>query len=266
MVCLVRIGMVEVVPLLDAVGAPELDELYPGVSNSAWEPYRVLYPDLFDDTRWRVPCNSYLMRSAGTTALVDTGLGKFDPFGVPERACGLLPALADHGVGPADIDTVFITHLHPDHVGSNEEFRAARFVLHRQAAATAHERADRPHIQRCVLPLLEEGRVDEIEDGAEVLPGVMAVELAGHDPGHTGLRIGSDAILIGDAVPHPAFLDNPDWPFVADEDSARCELTRRALLEEVTDSGKLVLCGHYPGSGIGRVTREEGRVVWKETA
>ncbi len=38
------------------------------------------------------------------------------------------------------------------------------------------------------------------------------------------------------------------------------------LLDEVTDTEKLLICSHYPGSGIGLVTREDGRIVWKEAA
>jgi glyoxylase-like metal-dependent hydrolase (beta-lactamase superfamily II) len=178
----------------------------------------------------------------------------------------LLTALAEHGVRRTDIDTVFLTHVHVDHIGWNTEFGTARFLCHPAAVEAARERADRPHIQRCVLPLVEAGRVEKVVDGTEVAPGVVAVELAGHDAGHTGLRIGSEAILVADSFPHPAFLDQPDWAFIADSDAAQCQKTRRTLLNEVTDTEKLLICSHYPGSGIGLVTREGGLVVWKEAA
>ena len=259
-----RVGHVEILALRDAVGAVGgLGDLFPGSSSEAWEPYRALYPDLFDDGRWHVACTSYLVRAEGHLLLVDTGLGGHDFYDEPALSQGLLPALAQHGVEPADIDTVFLTHLHIDHVGSTTAFPSARFLLHRDAVSAARKRADLPHIPRCVLSVLREGRVDEIEDGTEVMPGVVAVELEGHDAGHTGLRIGTEAIVVGDAAVHPAQLDQPEWQFVPDADAERCASTREALLEEVADTGVLVISSHYPGSGIGRVTRSDGRVIWE---
>jgi Metallo-beta-lactamase superfamily len=37
----------------------------------------------------------------------------------PESEGGLLPGLAELGVGPDDVDVVFLTHIHIDHVGWN---------------------------------------------------------------------------------------------------------------------------------------------------
>jgi glyoxylase-like metal-dependent hydrolase (beta-lactamase superfamily II) len=261
----VRVGDIEIVPVLDAVGLLELDEYYPGVSAEQWEPYRVLYPEVFDGFRWRLLCASYLIRSGGVTLLVDTGLGKFDLFDSVELVGGLVPALAEHGVDPEQIDIVFLTHLHIDHIGSNTEFPRARFALHRKALAAAPRRADRPHIAESVLPLIDAGRLDGIDDGTELAPSVTMLALGGHDEGHAGLRLGPDAILVADAAGHPALLDEPEWPFVGDGDPTRSAATRRSLLDEVLGRDTLVICGHYPGTGIGRVTRaEDGRVVWRE--
>jgi glyoxylase-like metal-dependent hydrolase (beta-lactamase superfamily II) len=143
-------------------------------------------------------------------------------------------------------------------------FPRARFLLHPDAVAAARSRSERPSIQRCILPLLERGLVDELADGAEVVPGVTAIALPGHDPGHIGLRIGIAAVLIADAAVHPALLDQPQWLYEYDEDAARAAETRRALVAELADAGTLTVCGHYPGGGVGRVTRREARVVWEQ--
>lgn len=259
-----KIGEIEIVPVLDAVGTLPLDEFYPGVPADAWEPYRGLYAEVFDGSDWRLRCLSYLIRVGGRNVLVDTGLGEFELFERVERKGELVPQLAEQGVAPEQIDTVFLTHLHIDHIGSNLEFTRARFAMHRDAVAAARERADSQHVQQCVLSLLDAGRVDEIEDGTELAPGLTALSLEGHDQGHTGLRLGSEAILIADAVGHPALFDQREWPFVGDLDPGRTAATRRALLDEVVDKDTLVICGHYPGSGIGRVTREDEWVVWTE--
>lgn len=261
-----RLGEIEIVPVLDAVGVVPLGEYYPGISAEQWEPYRALYPDVFEGPGWRLRCASYVIRSAGVTLLVDTGLGRYDLFGSAELVGGLVPALAEQAVEPELVDTVFLTHVHVDHIGSNLEFRRARFAMHPGAVAAASGRADRPHIAESVLPLIDAGRIDAIDDGAELAPGVTTLALEGHDEGHTGLRLGSEAVLIADAAGHPALLDQPDWPFVGDGDRARSAATRRALVDEVLGTETLVICGHYPGSGIGRLETRNGRVTWVEAS
>jgi glyoxylase-like metal-dependent hydrolase (beta-lactamase superfamily II) len=263
----VRIGEIELVPLLDARGSiGRMETMYPSVPPHAWEPYRALYPELFDDQSWRPPNHCYLVRSGGQTILVDTGLGEYELLDVVETAGGLLPALAAQGVSPSEIDLVFITHVHIDHVGTNRAFPEARFAMHRDAVAAAEERAsERAHIPETVLPLLEAGRVDAIEDGAELAPGVVAVALDGHDQGHTGVRLGSEAFLIADAAAHPALLAHPEWPFAADVDHDRAVATRQAIVEEALDTDLLVVSGHFPGNGIGRLMRTaDGRALWQE--
>jgi glyoxylase-like metal-dependent hydrolase (beta-lactamase superfamily II) len=269
----VVIGQVEVLPLLDAVGElAELSEVYPSAPAEAWDPWRRIYPELFAGDRWRLPCTCYLIRSAGSTVLVDTGVG---PAGLwdweAESEEGLLPALADNGVSPDEVGLIFLTHLHIDHIGWNADrdgkpvFPRARFLAHPEAVAFARK-SDRPHIERCVLSLLERGVVDPVEDGAELAESVSAAELPGHYPGHLGLRIESDgerALLIADAAVHPILLDQPEERYISDWDAATSAATRMALISELVDADTVVVCGHYPGGGVGRVVRRGGRVVWE---
>ena len=100
------VGSVEVMPLVDAVGElGELAELFPDTSD--WGPYRDLYPEIFAESRWRIPCTSYLIRSGESTVLVDTGVGPAGLWGWDaEFEEGLLPALAEAGVAPGEVDVV----------------------------------------------------------------------------------------------------------------------------------------------------------------
>ena len=82
-----------------------------------------------------------------------------------------------------------------------------------------------------------------------------------------GLRLsseGEEAVLIADIAVHPALLAHPDWVYVADGDPAVCAETRRAVLPELVDRDVLVACGHYPGSGIGRVVTRDGLVCGRK--
>ena len=261
------VGSVELVPLVDAVGElGELAELFPDTTD--WEPYRELYPQIFAESRWRIPCTSYLLRSGGETVLVDTGVGPAGLWGWDaEFEEGLLPALAGAGVQPEDVDIVFLTHLHIDHVGWNTDrdggivFPNARYVAHRDGIAAARA-SGRPHIARTVEPV----EFDEIDGETVVAEGITAFPLPGHFPGHMGLRIDSEgerAILIADAAVNPMLLDEPERMYLSDGDPAVCTATRRAILPELVDQDVLAVCGHYPAGGIGRVVSRNGRVVWE---
>jgi hypothetical protein len=193
----VLVGDIEVLPVLDAFGPlGELDELYPDRSPDDWEPYRELYPDLFAGTRWRLPCTCYVLRTGGATLLIDTGLGPPGLVGWQLDYEGGLPeGLREHGVSRDDVDVVFLTHLHIDHLGWNTDergeifFPRARYVVHRDALAFARDRRELPHIKRCVEPLAD--RFETVEGAVELAPGVTAVPLPGHYPGHMGVRLES---------------------------------------------------------------------------
>jgi glyoxylase-like metal-dependent hydrolase (beta-lactamase superfamily II) len=268
-----RIGDVELVALLDAVGLlAEYGEAYPDVAPEAWEPYRALYPELFAGRSWRLPCTSYLLGSGGTNVLVDTGVGPPGLWGWTAESEGELPqALAAHGLARDEIDIVFLTHLHIDHLGWNTDlegvafFPRARYLVHEDALAFARTRPDLPHIRRCVEALAD--RFETIAPDVELAPGVEPYAAPGHYPGHMAVRVrsdGAEAVLLADTAVHPALLAEPDWQYVSDLDPAVAAATRNAVIPNLVDRDIVVACGHYPGSGIGRVVIREGRVVWEE--
>ena len=269
----VRVGDVELTPLLDAIGVlGELDELYPEADTDEWEPYRALYPSLFAGSGWVLRCTAYLLRSGTSTLLVDTGVGPPGAWEWGAEKESMLPDLLEAlDVKRDDVETVFLTHLHVDHIGWNTDasgaalFPHARYLVHTDALEFALSRRERPDIARCVLPLAD--RFEPVEDGAEIAEGMTAFAAAGHYAGHMGLRLrsaGDDAILLGDSAVHPAQLDRPDLVYDSDADPRTCAETRRALLPELLDREVLAICGHYPGSGIGRVVTRDGHVVWEE--
>jgi glyoxylase-like metal-dependent hydrolase (beta-lactamase superfamily II) len=269
----VRVGPIELDPIVDAWGElGELAELYPDVPAEAWEPYRELYPELFTESRWRLPCACYLIRVDGITILVDTAVGPPGLWGwVAESEGGLVPSLAALGVEPGDVDVVFLTHVHIDHIGWNADadgtpmFPNARYLIQPDGLAWLLDvRSEAPYVQRCLRSIMKRRLVDDVAAGEEIAPGVVTVDYPGHLPGHLGLRLGDDAyaLLIADAAVHPALLDEPGWEYVADHDSAASVTTRRSLIATVVDQDILVVCGHYPGGGIGRVVRKDGRNVW----
>jgi len=269
----VVVGSIELLPVPDAVGLlAEYGVAFPDGPVERWAPYRALYPELFAGESWRLPCKCYLIRAAGATVLVDTGVGPPGLWGWTAQEEGELPDGLDRlGVERDEIDVVFLTHLHIDHVGWNTDlegsvfFPRARYVVHGDSVEFASSQAERPHVRRCVAPLLD--RFEQVDGEVEIAPGVTAFVAPGHYPGHMGLRLASEdanAVLLADVAVHPALLEEPDWVYVSDSDPAQSAETRRSLLPELVDRDVVVACGHYPGSGIGRVLTRDGRVVWEE--
>ena len=235
---------VEVTPMLDAIGLiGSYAELYPDVPAESWAPYRERHPELFAGDKWRLPCTSFVLRSGGRTVLVDTGVGPPGLWGWEPEVEGRLVEEVD----PADVDIVFLTHLHIDHVGWNADadgrplFR--RYVVHEGALAFVRTHDDRPHVQRAIVPI----DFETISGETELAPNIVAFEAPGHYPGHMAIRLGDEGILLADVAVHPALLDHPEWRYVSDIDYERSVETRRGLLPEL--EGKVVLCGHYPGDG-----------------
>jgi len=269
----VVVGSIELFSGHDAIGLlADYSEAFPEVPAEAWAPYRILYPELFSGESWRLPCTSFLVRSAGVTILVDTGVG---PPGLwdwtAEREGELPDALTRLGVKPRDVDIVFLTHLHIDHVGWNTDlegvalFPRARYVVHRDSLAFARRQDGRAHVQRCVVAL--EDRFETTTEEVELARGVTAFVLPGHYPGHMGMRLVSEereAVLLADTAVHPALPHEPGWVYVSDAEPAVCAATRHAVVPELVDRDVLVACGHYPGSGIGRLVTRDSRVVWEE--
>jgi glyoxylase-like metal-dependent hydrolase (beta-lactamase superfamily II) len=265
----VVVGEVQISSLPDALGdLGEFDELFPTTTD--WDAYREAYPSSFNGSRFRFPVVTYLLRSGGRNVLVDTGAG---PRGLwdewdPERAAELPDALAAQGAEPEEVDVVFFTHLHIDHVGWNTDdhgrpfFPNARYVVHRDALAFARGEGRRTHTPRTIDPI----EFEELDGEAELAPGITTTPLPGHYPGHMGVRIrlggGGEAFVLGDAAAHPMLFDRPADTFASDVDEAGSIQTRERLLPELVDTGVLVLCGHFPDGGIGRLLRRDGRVLW----
>jgi N-acyl homoserine lactone hydrolase len=170
-------------------------------------------------TRITIPVTAYLILGEGGPVLVDAGKrvegGRvargFHVFTrAPEHA--LEAQLAAHGLEPADIAALVLTHLHSDHTGAVAELPNARIVVQRRelqyAAAPYFPTGmfDRADIGALAGPLFD--RLDLIEGEEEIAPGVRARWTGGHSPGHQQIEVALDsglAIITGDT----AYLADP---------------------------------------------------------
>jgi glyoxylase-like metal-dependent hydrolase (beta-lactamase superfamily II) len=204
-----------------------------------------------------------LVRTGDRVVLIDAGAG--GQMGTENR---LGASLAAAGVQPAQITDVLISHSHGDHIGGLAGTDGGLAFPNAAIRMSAAEWADLQANPGSFGPLIEAMRpkVQTFEPGAEVAPGVTAVALAGHTPGHTGYEIvsGVDRLLyIGDAL-HSSVISvqRPELVNGWDSDSAAAIRTRQGLLERGA-SGDLRIYGvHFPFPGIGRFERRDDGFVW----
>jgi glyoxylase-like metal-dependent hydrolase (beta-lactamase superfamily II) len=259
------IGEVEITALTDVEGPFfRLNQLFPGVRAAQWAPYFERYPWAFADAHTlygRVGC--YLLRAPGHTLLVDTGIGP-GAMGMRGR---LLEDLARNGVAPEDVDTVFLTHLHGDHVGwSLESDGGPTFTRARYVTQEAEWEAAEPYLRRAMSSLEDLGVLKLIDGEAFLTAELTAIPTPGHSPGHASLLVSSgeeQALVLGDVIAHPAQVTEPTWNIAFDVDKEQASFTRAQLLVWLEDDGIAVAGGHIPGSGFGHVVREEGRRYWR---
>lgn len=213
--------------------------------------------------------HSHLLRLDGRNILVDTCIGEHKPR--PRRPddwnqranSGYLERLAKHGLQPRDIDIVFCTHLHADHIGWNTTlvdgrwvptFPNARYVIGRTEFAhwqTIENAQPGQHnhgsFLDSVLPILDAGLVDLVDDGHEILEGLTVKALPGHSPGQIGLCLchaGERMIFCADAVHSLVQVFKPDWTSRFCSDAAAAIATRIALFEDSMVNGTILIPAH----------------------
>jgi len=232
---------------------------YPGLDFGA-------HPELLQaDGTYHIPVGCFLIQAADLTVLVDAGLGPSsiafpgdiaatagltDP---PDSiaAGGLLPgALAAAGVAPADITTVFLTHLHADHIG----WVAPGGVLFFPNAVVMCGAVEWETPPTAPAP----GELD----GCSVDSPKHPRGLGGHTPGHYVVSVSSDgerAYLLGDVVHHPLQLNDKGISFLSETEPERALRAREELLTALQGRNVSIGMAHFPGLDFQQITTANGR-------
>jgi len=216
---------------------------------------------------------TYVLRSTKHTILVDTCVGCDKTSSIPiwhmRTDTSWLDRLTAVGVAPEDVDYVFCTHLHGDHIGWNTQLIDGRYVPvfpnaiyifaksevdHAQSASTeARARA----YEQSVVPVLEANQAQLVDTDFALDDEVWLTPTPGHTPGHVAVNIksaGVEAILVGDAIHSPLQCVYPHWSALPDADPALAAQTRHDLLESCLADNRLVLTAHFPLPSTGVVS------------
>ncbi|MDJ0387464.1 MBL fold metallo-hydrolase [Roseomonas sp. E05] len=250
--------------VVTAVSDGHLDGSNAILQNLPQEEIAELLIGAFRPSPRRTSVNTFLIHAGGRVALIDTGCGP----NLQASAGKLLGNLAALGLAPAAVDTVMLTHLHPDH--SNALTDAAGAAVFPNAELALHE-AELAYWQDPAAPeqvkargqgvpyfAVAQAQMAPYQDrlrpflGGEVFPGVTAVPLPGHTPGHTGYRIasGDESLLIwGDIVHVPEVqVPHPEVTMQFDVDPALAAETRRRVFDMVATDRQLIagMHTHFP--------------------
>jgi glyoxylase-like metal-dependent hydrolase (beta-lactamase superfamily II) len=217
------------------------------------------------------PCNVTVLKDGDRVVLFDVGSG---PNFMPS-AGKILDNIDAAGIAPEDVTDIVFTHAHPDHIwGLLDDFDEfifpeANYFINQ--VEWDYWRADdtlakMPEARKTFV-VGAQNRLAALEDvisffnyGDEVLPGIEAIDTAGHTPGHTSFAIhdGSDSVtVIGDAATSAVIsFAHPEWPSGSDQDTEMGIATRTKLLDRLAQEQTRFIGFHLPEGGIGRVEKD----------
>ena len=283
----ITVGNVEITAVHDNEGALPLSMVFPGVDAELWVPYQEKYPECFkgdNNEIFAAHFDCYVIRSEGRTILVDTGVGSMatNPGSVTAFAGGvdgrLLLDIQEAGVNKDDIDTVFFTHLHPDHVGWNinndgpspvPAFPNAKYVFHQDDWEAFRPPKDSEVFgltfwEETLAPLETAGVTEALSGEQAITSEITAILTPGHTPGSMSLAIdsgGEKALVMGDVFHGPAQVSEPSWVFAFDADPDTAVQSRNRMLDRAQAENAIMAMCHL--SGFGRIVLQEGRRYWQ---
>ncbi|RKT21598.1 glyoxylase-like metal-dependent hydrolase (beta-lactamase superfamily II) [Paraburkholderia sp. RAU2J] len=269
------VGQFEVTALLDGTHPFPIDTVIEGVPKAEVE--RDLARD-FLQAPVQGSINAFLINTGSKLILIDTGAGVL--YG---DCCGrLLANLRAAGYQPGQIDEVLLTHLHKDHVGGIVANGAMVFpnAVVRTSQAEADYWLNPANKTKApaflstffdaaiasVAPYVASGRFEPFSGDLELDPGIRAVVLPGHTPGHAAYLVESNSknLLVWGDVIHVAAIQlrNPTASVEYDSDAVAARRSRRYALKLAADKHYLVGAAHIAFPGLGHIRKNGSAYDW----
>jgi glyoxylase-like metal-dependent hydrolase (beta-lactamase superfamily II) len=271
------------------VGEAEIIALYDGIWEKAHDPgyfsnasveetKQALAAGGFTSSFVTIPITVFLVKLKGKVILCDAGGGDqvqaFNPQSVFVSG-KMLRHLKDAGIDPMQIETILVSHFHPDHIfgllGKNTDapvFPSAEIIVPAAeykfwtdpSVIGRLPEARRSLAQRIQTVVSMWKNVLPVEGEDQVVPGIRFVSAHGHTPGHTAFHLSSgneQLMFSNDTVYVPALCAaHPGWHGVFDQDAVLAEASRRKLIERVI-ADRMLICGtHFPWPGLGTIAKD----------
>jgi glyoxylase-like metal-dependent hydrolase (beta-lactamase superfamily II) len=211
-----------------------------------------------------------LVNTGSKLVMIDAGTG-----GQVAETAGVLPAnLTVAGIDPKAVDTIVISHFHPDHIDGlktkdgDKVFPNAEILVPEPEwsfwmdDAQMNRAPDRIKVYfrnaRRIFGDIEK-EVRRFKPGAEVAPGVTSIPAFGHTPGHVAFSVASrnqSLLVMSDTVRNPyLFARYPDWQPLFDMDGPMAVKARRQMLDRAASDRMLVEAYHFPFPACGHIVR-----------
>jgi glyoxylase-like metal-dependent hydrolase (beta-lactamase superfamily II) len=268
------VGDIEVTPISDGTVDLPMDQLLrqkPELTKATLEKNFLKVPLETSD-------NAFLINTGSKLVLVDTGAGAL--FG--PTLGKFVQNLKNAGYQPEQIDEIYITHMHGDHVGGlvhdgqrvfpNAVVRAGKadadFWLSKanMDKAPADKKGFFQGAMASINPYVQAGKFKAIDSNGELVPGVTAMAEHGHTPGHTTYVVesrGQKLWLIGDLIHVAAVqMDNPQVTIGFDSDERAAYASRKKVFDEAAKNGALVGGAHLQFPGLGHLQTQGKGYRW----
>ena len=225
--------------------------------------------------------NAYLIHTGAKLVLIDTGAaGLFGP-----TLGKLLINLKSAGYQPEQVDEIYITHMHPDHVGGlvadgkmafpnaivRADMREGAFWLKQENLdkAPADAKGFFQGAMASLNPYVATGKFKPFDGETELVPGIRAVPARGHTPGHTIYAVesqGNKLVVWGDLM-HVAAVQfaMPSVTIQFDTDAKAAAPQRQKNYADAAKKGYYVAVAHVSFPGIGRLRADGKGYEWLPT-
>ena len=263
-----RVGDITVITLSDGINRRTVEQQSQLLHGNR-ERMKGLLADAYPDGNMESTVNAFLIHAGAKLILIDAGNG-----GLGSSTMGkMLGNLQAAGYESEQIDEVYLTHMHGDHVGgllagTKRTFPNATVYAHkreadywlsaanRDAAPTAAHRTFLA-AKATLTPYLNAGKFMTFESNSQLSPGIRAVALFGHTPGHTAFMVeskGATMVLWGDIV-HVAGVQftDPNITIAYDSDEPAAAESRWRIMDLAAKNNWWVGGAHLAFPGIGQV-------------
>ena len=213
-----------------------------------------------------------VVKNGGKTIMCDAGTGGQAAGWVSGKLGANMKAA---GIDPTKIDTILISHFHPDHIFGLME-KDTNKPVYPNAEIVVSDVEYKFWTDPAVIDKLPEARkglarriqatfptwknIRQVSGEVEVAPGMRFVLAPGHTPGHRAFHLSSgnaQLMLSNDTMYVPALnVANPGWRGQYDQDGATAEATRRAMMDRLIADKMMVAGFHFPFPGAGMIAKD----------